>query len=315
MRVRRSPGATGVGRGARRDVEIKVSFSPAEYAVVAGVARSQGWEVGGWAAAITECVERLGNGPQGGGLGGVEWGRVQERAGSIEACAQCLGDAADAEVCRRLEQEAGQLALMGRAQVMLVRQRGSLANLDAARIGETAAQLIGPGARAGRGPGQRRRVKVLLTENTAGVARATAATGGWATADWVGAVVAGAAGWLAVYRPDRVAQEVAPWALKLEVVRQVLIAAQWGPHRGDLDRQTGTELAGWAILRTATAARGLALVAAAQRADHGSGQAPTFDSAAMDAMCTRVGWSGPQLHLDVRPSVQAGLQQVLGGTR
>ena len=301
MRVRRVAGGRGVGEGRCRDVEIKVSYAPAEYAVVAGVAELQGWTVGGWVAGIAECTERIAEAPQGGGLEGVAWGRARERAGSIAAGGRVLGLHGAGDPAARLVHIAERVEVLCGTQIVAVQGRGTQANLDAARVGELAAHRLGPRGRPRGVTGQRRRVKVVMTENAAYVVRQTAGGAGWAVADWVGTVCAGAAGWLAVHSRGGLATEVHPWRERLEHVRSALLTALPAAGRPASDREHLVRIATWAAGEVAMVESGLIELAAAHARDGARDR--DVVAADLDAVFTRLGWQGTQLAFDVRPQV------------
>ena len=278
MRVQRSACLTGVGAGPR-SIEVKVSYSPREFDLVAGEAARQGWGLGAGVGAILEHVERLADPPEGGGLEAVAWGRIAERAGSVEAAVRCLAGVDGARSGAGVESSAHRLRRLCSAQSIAVRQERTRANARAAEFAELLVLQMDESFRGAGGP-DRRRVRVLLSEATVTVLRrGVPGHTGMAVSEWVGTVAAAAAGWLAS-TPDSLAA-LDDWLRRVSAVRTLLLTtAQQG--------FSGESTAEWASAELAAAERALGKLARDSRSQVRPPAGVVLD---------RLGWRSGQLRL------------------
>ncbi len=278
MRVQRSACLTGVGAGPR-SVEVKVSYSPREFQVVAAEAARQGWGLGAWVGAILEHVERLADPPEGGGLEAVAWGRIAERAGSVEAAARCLAGGNDPRAGAAVESSAQKVRRLCSAQSIMVRQERTRANARAAEFAELLVLQLDESFR-GAGGTDRRRVRVLLSAATVTVLRrGVPAHTGMAVSEWVGSVAAAAAGWL-TSTPDSLVG-LDQWLSRVSAVQTML-------HTTAEQRCGHEAVAGWACAELAAAERSLGQVARDSRSQGGPPTGVVLD---------RLGWRAGQLRL------------------
>jgi len=279
MRVQRSALVTGVGAGNRK-VEVKVSYSPQEFAVVEAEAARQGWSVGGWVGAMTEYVERLAAPPEGGGLEAVEWGRIAERAGSIEAAARSLTRRGEPSSPVDMELAARRVRRLCSARAVAGRDEAAQANARAAEFAELLVVQMDESFRAAGGIA-RRRVRVLLSEPTAAVLRSGAPPhAGMTVSQWVGCLAAAAAGWLASDPDNRSPLE--QWLQRLSAVRTMLLTTL---EQGDvLDA-----VASWAGAELVAAERSLGELAGESRV--------TRHRVSTEVVLDLLGWQPGQMRL------------------
>lgn len=188
------------GGGTVRSVEVRPSWSAAEWAQVSGAASAAGYPLGTWAGEVLTAVLQQGHGPTRYTQRGDQWRRLLERWQSVFwACV-----ALKPQVPAGWWDPVAETVALGGA--VLVEQIDQITELERRRAREVIAavtgmvETLGPRTRrraAAKSDGHprdgRHRAKMLLTPTAHDALSRASQAGGWEPSDYAGAAVATAA--------------------------------------------------------------------------------------------------------------------------